>query len=94
MTTAIPNPERATLLRRRDVARLLGCSTRHVDRLSRAGKLPRPLRLGTLLRWRRSDVLVWIERGCPSIAAESEEAAAPQSKSTTKPLDSVWSTKR
>lgn len=55
----------AELLSVRDVAALLGgCSTRHVYRLSDSGAMPRPLKLGSLLRWRRTEVMNWIDGGC------------------------------
>ena len=51
------------------VAALLGCSATHVYCLSNAGRMPRPLKLETLVRWSRAGVLAWIEAGCrtPSI---------------------------
>ena len=50
----------------KQVATLLNCSARHVYRLCDAGKMPRPVKLGALVRWGRKDVINWIERGCPS----------------------------
>ncbi|MCA9109371.1 MAG: helix-turn-helix domain-containing protein [Planctomycetaceae bacterium] len=55
------------LLNVRQVAEILGCSARHVYRLSDAGKMPAPVRLGTLIRWRRAEVLSWLEDGCPVV---------------------------
>jgi len=49
------------------VAQLLGCSGRHVYRLSDAGRMPRPIKLGQLVRWRRGELLDWINDGCPSV---------------------------
>lgn len=49
----------------KDVAQLLSCSTRTVYRLNDAGRLPHPVRLGTLLRWPRSAIEAWIAEGCP-----------------------------
>ena len=60
-----------TLLTIDDVAELLRCSTRHVRRLSDSGKMPAPVRLGTLLRWRDqtgdpySGIRDWLADGCP-----------------------------
>lgn len=48
------------------VAALLTCSTRHVYRLADAGRMPRPVKLGGLVRWSRSAVLDWIAAGCPN----------------------------
>ena len=50
------------------VAKLLGCSVRHVYRLADTGRMPMPLRLGRLVRWRRDDLVKWISAGCPSTA--------------------------
>jgi excisionase family DNA binding protein len=53
--TAIPATD-PLLLDVRAVGRLLNCSARHVIRLADAGKLPRPISLGRLVRWRRADL--------------------------------------
>lgn len=44
------------LLTRQDIADRLQCSTRQVHRL----RLPAPVRLGRLVRWRQEDVDAWI----------------------------------
>lgn len=55
----------AELLDVRAVAALLGgCSIRHVFRLADAGRMPRPIRLGSLVRWRRAELMSWLEGGC------------------------------
>ncbi len=62
--------QRATspeLLDVKAVAALLDCSVRHAYRLSDAGCMPRPLRLGALVRWRKTDILAWIDDGCPAV---------------------------
>ena len=38
-----------------------GCSTRQIELLVAAGKFPAPIRLGSHPRWRRSDLLNWLE---------------------------------
>lgn len=48
------------------VAALLSCSCRHVWRLRDCGKIPKALRLGALVRWRKSDIDSWIAAGCPA----------------------------
>jgi excisionase family DNA binding protein len=47
------------------VAAQLTVSERHVRRLLDAGAMPTPVRLGTLLRWRRQAIVDWIAAGCP-----------------------------
>ena len=54
----------AVLLTVNEVAQLLNCSSRHVYRLSDAGKMPRPVKLGALVRWSRFAVEAWIADGC------------------------------
>jgi excisionase family DNA binding protein len=49
------------------VAKLLTCSTRHVYRLCDAGRMPPPVPLGALVRWRRQEIEDWIAGGCKPI---------------------------
>jgi len=55
------------LLDVQQVAELLNCSVRHVYRLVDSGKMPRPVRLGTLCRWSREELDDWIAAGCKPI---------------------------
>jgi excisionase family DNA binding protein len=55
----------ARLLDVKVVAELLDCSSRHVYRLSDAGRMPAPVRLGSLVRWSRPAIETWIADGCP-----------------------------
>jgi excisionase family DNA binding protein len=67
--TTTPSPTdtlAAALLDVRAVAALLGCSPRHVYRLADAGRMPPPVRLGALVRWRRQELLDWLAAGCPT----------------------------
>lgn len=50
------------------VAKMLGCSTRHVRRMADYGAMPRPVKLGRLIRWRRVELDRWLDQGCPKIA--------------------------
>ncbi len=52
------------------VAAMLNCSTRHVFRLAESGRMPAPVRLGTLVRWPRTAIETWIADGCPSCRKE------------------------
>ncbi|MGA2064186.1 MAG: helix-turn-helix domain-containing protein [Thermoguttaceae bacterium] len=49
------------------VAAMLACSPRHVYRLADADRMPRPLRLGTLVRWDLDAIDRWIQAGCPAV---------------------------
>ena len=49
------------------VADKLTCSPRHVYRLSDAGRMPGPVKLGALVRWDLDAIDQWIADGCPSM---------------------------
>lgn len=68
ISTTLSQPDSASaLLDVRAVAALLKCSTRHVYRLSDSGRMPGPVRLGVLVRWRGSDLDAWIGGGCKPV---------------------------
>ena len=48
-----------------DVATLLNCSSRTVYRLADSGRMPRPIKLGALVRWPKVVVEQWVAAGCP-----------------------------
>jgi excisionase family DNA binding protein len=62
-----PADASAKLLDVQAVAEMLGCSQRHVYRLSDAGRMPSPVRLGSLVRWSASSIREWINQGCPTV---------------------------
>lgn len=57
----------AALLDVRQVANVLRCSTRTVYRLADGGLMPRPCKLGALVRWSKADLESWIADGCPNL---------------------------
>lgn len=57
---------KCALLTVQEVARLLGCSTRTVYRLADSGRMPKPVKLGALVRWPREIIERWIASGCPN----------------------------
>ena len=63
----------AALLDVRTVAAELGCSQRHIYRLADAGRMPAPVKLGALVRWRRDELVSWIANGCPSCRRDSKK---------------------
>lgn len=52
----------------KDYARRYSLSQRTIFRLSAAGKLPRPVRIGGAVRWRLADIELWEKLGCPDRA--------------------------
>jgi predicted DNA-binding transcriptional regulator AlpA len=73
MIAATPLPVEAALLDVRAVARLLDCSPRHVYRLSDGGRMPPPLKVGALARWRRQSIEEWISGGCKPCRTAGKE---------------------
>ena len=57
----------AKLLDVQTVADLLGCSARHVYRMSDSGAMPRPVKLGSLVRWSAAAIGEWIDGGCKPV---------------------------
>jgi excisionase family DNA binding protein len=55
------------LLTVESVASMLDVSKRHVYRLSDAGKMPRPIKLGGAVRWDGTAISSWIAAGCPNV---------------------------
>jgi excisionase family DNA binding protein len=59
-----------------DIAEIyLGCSKRHVYRLADSGRMPRPVKLGSLIRWPRAVIEKWIADGCPIVRNASKGGA-------------------
>ena len=57
----------ARLVDIRTLARMLGVSVRHVERMEASGKLgPRPVRLGRSKRWLLTDIEEWLRGRCPN----------------------------
>lgn len=55
----------ALLIDDRTGAALASVSRATWHRLRAAGKLPPCIRLGRAVRWRRAEVVAWIDAGCP-----------------------------
>ena len=67
MPPSLPPAAAPQLLDVQAVAEMLGCSPRHIYRLSDAGRMPAPVKLGSLVRWSASSIREWIDQGCPSV---------------------------
>ncbi len=65
-TTPLPPAGKMRLLDVNTVAQFLSCSTRHIYRLADAGRIPRPRKLGALVRWDRQELEKWVADDCPA----------------------------
>lgn len=61
-TTLTDVTELRPLNTRKQTAVWCGCSDKQIDLLVNAGKFPKPVRVGTHPRWRRSDLLAWLDQ--------------------------------
>jgi prophage regulatory protein len=64
------------LLTVKEVAEMLGLSERTVYRLADMGKMPRPVKIGAAVRWRRTELDTWIEDGCPTSPRKAKKNSA------------------
>ncbi len=55
------------------VGAMLGCSWRTVYRLADAGKLPRPVKVGRLTRWRKDLIEAFILNGCTMTGSKAAD---------------------
>ncbi len=58
------------------VSDLLGISPRGVWRFRDSGRMPAPVTLGRLVRWRHADLTTWIAAGCPDVRRTGWKPAA------------------
>lgn len=56
-----------TMLSVTDLAKRWGCSERHVRRMADAGRCPRPIKFGSLLKFPVAVIEQWESDGCPNI---------------------------
>ena len=57
--------ETCQLLTAKDAAKICRLSKRSWFRLSSAQKIPKPVKIGGSVRWKQSDVELWLEWDCP-----------------------------
>lgn len=63
------------LLDVKQVAEVSNCSQRTIFRLSADGRMPKPIKLGALVRWNRTEIETWIAGGCKPIETEAGKGA-------------------
>jgi len=56
-----------TMLSVTELAKRWGCSERHVRRMADAGRCPRPIKFGSLLKWPIALIEQWESDGCPHV---------------------------
>ncbi len=66
MTTTLDNPIEPALLTAEQAWTLCALSKASWYKAKSAGRIPREVRIGGALRWRRDELLRWINAGCPA----------------------------
>ena len=56
----------SALLDAREAARLCRVSLPMLYKLNASGRMPCPIKIGSLMRWKRKEILTWIDAGCPA----------------------------
>ena len=64
--SATPPAPESLLVDAAQAAALLGVSRNMVWKLNATGRLPIPVRLGRCVRWRRNELVDWINADCPA----------------------------
>ena len=62
-TSGVANP--AELMAVGELARRLRVSVRQVHRMNKNGLIPRPLKIGTCIRWDPDEISQWLRCGAP-----------------------------
>ncbi len=70
------NPTEPLLVSDVEAAAMASVSRASWHRLRAAGKVPPSVRLGRVVRWRRADVVLWVEWGCPDAREFAARMAA------------------
>lgn len=60
-TAEIDIAELPALSKKKQVAKWVGTTERNIELQVHAGKFPPPIRIGKAPRWRRSDLLEWLD---------------------------------
>ena len=60
------------LLTTRQVSEMLNVGQRSVWRWSHSGRMPAPVRIGNAVRFRRAEIVDWLEAGCPRVNARAD----------------------
>lgn len=64
---AITDGRKRAMLNVVDLGTRWGCSPRHVRRMADSGRIPRPIKLGNLIRWPVAVIEQWETDGCPNV---------------------------
>jgi predicted DNA-binding transcriptional regulator AlpA len=64
---ALSNPN-SVLIDIAEMSEMLNRSVRSLFADKAVGRLPKPIQLGNSIRWRRHEILRWIDAGCPEAA--------------------------
>lgn len=61
-----PPEDQGLLIDTREVAKLLKLSSKTIFVMSRDGRMPPPIKIGSAVRWGYDALKKWVDAGCPS----------------------------
>ena len=62
------------LVKSEEVTEMIGgCTIRHLQNLVKQKRMPSPIKIGGMVRFRRQDILDWIAAGCPALAESGQQ---------------------
>jgi predicted DNA-binding transcriptional regulator AlpA len=59
-----PTNNEIQLISLKILSKYMALSVRQLQRLTRCGLIPKPMKLSGSLRWRRTDILLFLDCGC------------------------------
>lgn len=59
------NQTQPLVISAKQLSEMLGVSVRQVWRLNATGKLPKQIRLGGSVKWKRNEIIDWLGQNCP-----------------------------
>lgn len=78
-----PAPVQPLMVGAAGVAKLTGLSEQGVRRADRQGRLPRPIKTGSSVRWDVAEIALWVKLKCPNRTEFEARLAKGEASPTT-----------
>ncbi len=70
--------ESSALINKIALAQMLSLSPRKIDGMVSAGRCPKPIAIGKLRRWKRVEINLWVDAGCPPVSVWQERKSTKE----------------
>jgi predicted DNA-binding transcriptional regulator AlpA len=81
------SPDQPILVDVRTLSKLLGRSTQSISRDDKQGKIPRPIRLSSSVRWDLDEIREWVAAKCPSREVWEKRSGKSEAQPSTHAVD-------